>query len=113
MFLIVLVINDPYHCKELLTAWKEAGVPGATMIDSLGLHRMLKMKMRDDFPLMPSLEKIEGSEETRNRTMFSVVSDQETVDRVFAATESVVGSLEREDTGFIFVVPVSQALGLR
>lgn len=113
MYLIVLVVNDPYHCRNLLSAWKDAGVPGATIIDSLGLHRTLKMILRDDVPLMPSLENIESSEETRNRTMFSVVPDQETVDRVAAATQSVIGLLEEQDTGFMFVVPVSQAFGLR
>jgi hypothetical protein len=112
MFLIVLVVNDPYHCKGLLNAWKEAGVPGATIIESLGLQRALKGVVRDNLPLMPSLEDIESGEESRNRTIFSVVPDQETVERVRMATETVLGSLEAEDTGFMFVVPVSQAFGL-
>ena len=112
MFLIVLVVNDPYHCKELLNAWKDAGVPGATIIESLGLQRALKGVVRDNLPLMPSLEDIESGEESRNRTMFSVVLDQETVDRVRKATEASLGSLESEDTGFMFVVPVSDAFGL-
>lgn len=112
MFLIVLVVNDPYHCKELLNTWKEAGVPGATIIESLGLQRALKGVLRDNLPLMPSLEDIERGEESRNRTMFSVVQDQETVERVRMATEALLGSLEAEGTGFLFVVPVSKAFGL-
>ena len=55
MYLIVLVINDPYHCKDLLRSWKEAGVPGATIIESLGLQRALK-GIRDSLPLMPALD---------------------------------------------------------
>ncbi len=112
MFLIVLVINDPYHCKGLLNAWKEAGVPGATIIETLGLQRALKGIVRDNLPLMPTFEDIESSEERRNRTMFSVVLDQETVERVRIATEATLGSLEAEGTGFMFVVPVSDAFGL-
>ena len=112
MFLIVLVVNDPYHCKELLNTWKEAGVPGATIIESLGLQRALKGTIRDNLPLMPSLEDIESSEESRNRTIFSVVLDQETVERVRKATEALLGSLDAEGTGFMFVVPVSEVFGL-
>ena len=61
---------------------------------------------------MPSFEDIESGEESRNRTMFSVVLDPETVERVRIATEASIGSLEAEDTGFMFVVPVSEVFGL-
>ena len=111
MFLVVLIVNDPYHCKNLLKSWKEAGVPGATIIESLGLQRALKGTIRDSLPLMPTLEDIEMSEESRNRTVFSVVPDQETVNRVRAATEACLGPLEKENTGFMFVVPVSEIYG--
>lgn len=111
MFLIVLVVNDPYRCKDLLRNWKDAGVPGATIIESLGLERALKGIIRDNVPLLPSIEDIEITEESRNRTIFSVVPDQDTVDRVRAATEACLGSLEQDDTGFLFVVPVSESYG--
>ena len=111
MYLIVLVVNDPYQCKNLLKSWKDAGVPGATIIDSLGLERALKGTIRDNLPLMPTFEDIETSDESRNRTVFSVVRDQETVDRVRSATEACLGPLKNEDTGFLFVVPVHQIFG--
>jgi len=111
MFVIVLVVNDPYLCHDLIRSWKEAGVPGATIIESLGLQQALKGVLRDNIPLMPTIDDIEKSEETRNRTIFSVVSDQETVDRVKAVTEKILGPFNKEDTGFMFVVPVNQAFG--
>lgn len=111
MFLIVLVVNDPYRCKDLLKSWNEAGVPGATIIESLGLQRALKGTIRDNLPLMPTLEDIEASEESRNRTVFSVVPDQDTVNRVRAATETCLGPLEKEDNGFMFVVSVNEIYG--
>jgi hypothetical protein len=112
MFLIVLVVNDPYKCRRLINTWKEVGVPGATIIESLGLQRALKGVVRDDLPLLSTLRDFESGEESRNRTMFSVVPDQETVDRVRMATEALLGSLEAEDTGFMFVVPVREVFGL-
>ena len=111
MFLIVLVVNDPYVCKDLLMAWKDAGVPGATIIESLGLQRALKIAIRDNLPLMPTFEDIESSEENRNRTIFSVVPDQDTVNKVKAATEACLGPLKDENTGFMFVIPVNEIYG--
>jgi nitrogen regulatory protein PII len=112
MYLIVLVVNDPYQCNDLLKAWEEAGVPGATVIDSLGLQNALKHPARDNIPLMPNLEALELEEEDRNRTMFSVVQDKKTVKLVREATEQLLGPLQEHESGFMFVVAVSEAIGL-
>jgi len=111
MHLIVLVINDPHTCSTLLSAWERAGVPGATILESMGLVRA-QMGLRDDLPLMPSLSDLEEKDEVRHRTLFSVVRDMETVERVRRITEKVVGPLEEENTGFMFVVPVTAVYGM-
>jgi nitrogen regulatory protein PII len=112
MYLIVLVVNDPYQCKNVLKAWKEAGVPGATAIESRGLENTLRGAVRDNLPLMPTLEDLESVEEDRNRTMFSVVQDKKTVANVRKATEKILGPLEKKESGFMFVIAVSEAFGL-
>ena len=84
---------------------------GATILESTGLVRA-QMGMRDDLPLMPSLSDLEEKDEVRHRTLFSVVNDMETVERVKRITEKVVGPLEEENTGFMFVVPVTVAYGI-
>lgn len=111
MHLIVFVLDCVEQCTDLLDAWDRAGAGGITILESSGLGRMRGL-MRDDLPLMPSLRDILAGEETHHRTLLTVVPDESTVDRVVAATESVVGDLSRPQTGFLFVVPVSRALGL-
>jgi nitrogen regulatory protein PII len=112
MFLIVLVINDPYFCNDLLEAWRVAGVPGATILESRGLGRVLK-GARDDIPLMPSLDDLVSKEELRHRTVFSVVWDKETIERVKDVTQQVIGRFEDDNTGFFFVVDVLEVHGMR
>lgn len=112
MYLIVLIINDPYFCTDLLKAWRIAGVPGATILESRGLGRALK-GARDDIPLMPSMEDLVHKDELRHRTIFSVVQDKETIARVREVTENIIGPFEDDNTGFFFVVPVLEAFGLR
>ena len=87
MYLIVLVVNDPYQCKNLLKAWEKAGVPGATTLESRGLQNAFKGPVRDNLPLLPTLESLESVDEDRNRTMFTVVQDKKTVVAVKSATE--------------------------
>jgi hypothetical protein len=112
MQVVVFVLDCLEQCPDLLSAWKEAGAEGITILESTGLRRV-QAAMRDDLPLMPSLRDLLAGQETHHRTLFTVVPDDTTVDRIVAATEGVVGDLSRPNTGFLFVVPVSRALGLQ
>lgn len=112
MHLVVLVVDCVEKCSALLTAWEKAGAVGITVLESTGLGR-LQTVIRDDLPLMPSLRDLLDVGEEYHRTLFSVVPDEETVDRLIATTESILGDLTRPNSGFLFVVPVSQAIGLR
>lgn len=112
MYLIVLVIDNPYHSGDLLRAWELAGVPGATILESRGMSRALKA-LRDDLPLLPNMDDLLLKDKHRNRTVFSVVRDLETIERVKTVSQSIIGKFEDEHTGFFFVVPVTEALGFR
>ena len=110
-FLVIFILDDIDQCKNVLDAWEEIGIRGVTILESSGLGRVRQAGMRDDLPLMPSLSDLFKREETRHRTLFTAVKDQEKVDAVVTATESVVGDLEQADTGFMIVLPISQVYG--
>ncbi len=111
-YLVVLVLDDPDRCRDVLDVWEAAGAPGVTILDSSGLGRVRRAGIRDDIPLMPSLSDLFRRQEDHHRTLFSVVKDQSQVDAIVQATQAVVGELDRKDTGLLFVVPVSQVYGL-
>ena len=112
MHLVVMVVSCVENCPDVLEAWEKAGVSGVTIIESIGM-RHLQNIIREDLPLMPSLRDLVSNEELAYRTLFSVVPDEDTVDRVVAATEAVVCDLSLPNSGFLFVVPVSRAVGLQ
>lgn len=111
-FLVVLVLDDPDRCQNVLDAWEAAGAPGITILDSSGLGRVRRAGIRDDVPLLPSLSGLFRREENLHRTLFSVLNDQDQVDAVVQATQAVIGELDCLDTGILFVVPVAQVYGL-
>ena len=110
--LLVLVLDNYLQCPRVLTAWEEAGAPGVTILESTGLKRVMGA-IRDDLPLMPSLRDFLASSELDHRTLFTVIEDEETLEKVIEATESVVGDFSKPHSGLLFVVPVTRALGLR
>lgn len=113
MYLVVLIVDNPDDCGQILHAWENSGVRGATILESTGLGRFKQSIKRDDLPIMPSLRGLFQQEEVRHRTVFSVVEEDSQIDVLLSATESVIGSLENENTGFLFVVPVVRAYGFR
>jgi nitrogen regulatory protein P-II 1 len=110
--LLVLVLDNPDQCHSILDAWEQAGVTGITILESTGQARMRKA-MRDDLPLMPSLRDLLAGTELHHRTLFSVVGDDEVLERAIAATERTIGDLNSHHTGVLFVMPVTRVLGLK
>ncbi len=110
-FQVVFILNDPDLCGNILDAWEGVGVRGITILESSGVGRVRQAGLRDDLPLIPSLNDLIISAETRHRTIYAVVRDQEQVDSIVIATQSIVGDLELEGTGFLFIVPVTQVYG--
>lgn len=111
-FLVVLIVDDPDDCPEILDAWEAMGVSGVTILESSGLGRYRQHGMREDMPLMPSLRDFFQQDEIRHRTLFSVVKDEAMVDKMIEVVQDVSGDLDRPNSGFLFVVPVVRAVGL-
>ncbi len=113
MFLILFVLHDNSKLEEVINAWNDAGVCGITILLSTGYHRISKSNiLQDDLPLIFNLEDLMQHEESTNRTLFSVVKDEATVDKVVEITESLVGNLNLPNTGILCVLPVNRGYGL-
>ncbi|GMV34152.1 MAG: hypothetical protein DYG85_14020 [Chloroflexi bacterium CFX1] len=113
MYLVTLVLHDPDLLEELLAAWNNAGVEDATVLFSSGMGRMRqKQVIRDDIPLIPSLDDFYKAPQTLNRTIFTVANDEAMVDGILNATQKLVGDLKNPDTGVMIVTPITRAYGL-
>ena len=109
--LLIFVLNNLEQYPDILDAWEESGAPGITILESTGVGR-IRSAVRDDLPLMPSLRDLLASQEMHHRTLFTVIQDEKTLDKVIEATKRVIGDFTRHHTGLLFVVPVSRVLGL-
>jgi nitrogen regulatory protein PII len=112
---VVVVMPDIEKFKDVLDAWEKHGVSGVTVLESLGMHKLLQMRaQRDDLPLFPSLRHLMESEEYHHRTAFVVLDDDFDLDGLIEATERAVGGdFDAPNSGILFVVPVTRALGMR
>lgn len=111
--MVWFVLHNAGLLSDVLAAWKESGVLGITILGSTGLRRLEESNaLRDDIPLIPSLEDLFGDDEMLNRTLFTIVENDEMVDKVVSATEAVVGDLDEPNTGILCVFPITRVYGL-
>lgn len=112
---VVVVIPNLEKVHEVLRAWEALGVPGTTMIDTIGMASLRQWVGREDLPLVPSLRSVLESAETAfyHRTLFTVIPDHFDLERLIQETERILGRLEDPNTGFLFVLPVLEVRGFR
>ena len=113
MYFILFIMHNPNLLDELVKGWEAVGVGRATILASTGMRRLKRREgIRDDIPLMPSLENFFESSQTSSRTIFTTVKDESMIDVILAATQRVVGDLSDHETGVLLVLPVLKAYGL-
>jgi nitrogen regulatory protein P-II 1 len=108
MKLLVFVLNNEEFLEEVLEAYIEAGVTGATILDSEGMGRFLTYEV----PLFAGFKKFMKGNKPYNKTIISVVRNQDTIDRLKKLVDDIVGDLDNPGTGIMFTLPVDWASGL-
>lgn len=108
---LVIVLNEVEYLNDVLTALRDAGVKGATILDSVGFGRT-GFQAQQYLPLIAGLMKGVETARPHNRTVFSVIDDDSVAELAIAGVEKVLGDLSKPGKGIMFTVPVSRAFGL-
>lgn len=101
MQILVLVLSKYEKLDKLLSELNDAGISGATVINSTGMAQVLS---REDDNFLGSIKNYLTPEREDNRTIFMVISEDK-VEVVKMAINKVIGSLNQPGTGIMFIVP--------
>lgn len=108
MKLLVLVLNDVDKIELLIRTFQNEGITGATIIQSTGMIQALA-SMGDE-SLIGSLRHILDLGRQENRTIF-MATNEDKVQSIITVIESVIGDLNKQDTGVVFTIPIDFAKG--
>ena len=108
--LVLLIVDDLERLPSLVKAWREIGVPGATILESIGAHRATSWLSQMG---LSALDRLFEADEVRRRTILVALDDEELLARALAEAERVMDGFDRPNSGLLLVLPVSQALGLQ
>lgn len=106
--LLFIVLNKDEFLDELLEAFVELDVRGATILDSVGMGQVIS----HDVPIFGGLRSLMTGSRPYNKTIVTVVPEEkiEDITKVF---EQICGDLDQPGTGLIFAIPVDYIKGLR
>jgi nitrogen regulatory protein PII len=108
MKLLVFVLNREELLDDVLAAYVEAGISGATVLDSEGMGRYLTYEV----PLFADFKAYMKGNKPYNKTIFSVVSNEEAIPHLKKLLDTITGGLSKPGTGVLFSLPVDFAAGL-
>jgi nitrogen regulatory protein P-II 1 len=108
MKLLVFVLNNEEYLEQVLSAYVEAGVAGATILDSEGMGRFLAYEV----PLFAGFKSFMKGNRPYNKTILSVIREQEIIDDLKKLIDEIVGGLDKPGTGIMFTLPIDWATGL-
>jgi len=108
MKLLVFILNNEEYLEEVLSAYVEAGISGATLLDSEGMGRFLAYEV----PLFAGFREFMKGNKPYNKTIISVVRNEEVIRDVKKLIDEITGGLDKPGTGIMFTVPVDWAEGL-
>ena len=108
MKLIVFVLNQEELLEQVLEAYVEAGIQGATILDSEGMGRFLTYEV----PLFADFKSFMKGNKPYNKTILSIVQDESCVEHLYELLDEILGGIFSPGTGVLFPVPVDFAAGL-
>ncbi|HHJ00937.1 MAG TPA: hypothetical protein ENJ81_01980 [Candidatus Aerophobetes bacterium] len=109
MKLLVFILNKEEQLGDVLTAFVEVGINEATIIDSVGMGRVLAY----DVPLFAELRYMMKEVRPYNKTIIALVEDDRIIEDLVRVVEEICGPLSKPGSGILFTLPVDFAYGFK
>lgn len=107
MKLLVFILNQEEYLEEVLEAFLELNIQGATILDSVGMGSILSQ----DIPIFAGFKNLMQGSRPANKTVLTVIPEK-LVKPAIEAIEQVMGPLSESGRGLVFVLDIDQFHGL-
>lgn len=109
---LFVVLNDPEYLEDVLDKFVEIGVRGATILDSQGMGSAITNSGHGKDPFFGSIRHYINNSRPFNKTIFTVIEDEETLEKAIEVTKEVLGDISKPGVGMMFTLPVGHVYGI-
>jgi len=111
MFVLFIVLNKVEFLEDILTEFVKIGIRGATILDSQGMASAL-VSNKSQIPILGTLRAIVDNFHPYNKTIFTILENDEIVQKTMKLVNDVVGDMDSPGTGVMFTMPIGNIYGL-
>ncbi|MCB1192124.1 MAG: hypothetical protein H7A23_12260 [Leptospiraceae bacterium] len=108
MKLAIIFLNKIEYLEDLLSAFLEIGISGATVLDSVGMGHIISQNI----PIFAGLRNAFPGSSPGNKTILTMVKEEE-VEKLKKVFEEICGNLDTPGSGFMITIPVDSVFGFR
>lgn len=111
MYLLVDVLEQTEHLPGVLEGFAKIGVTGTTVLDSMGMGRILTLSGAK-VPAIETIQEVLARGKPTNKTIFAVIRDEETMHKAIDVIRSFCGDLNEPGKGILFSFGLDHVEGL-
>lgn len=105
---LFVVLNEMDYLNEILDGFVDVGVSGATILESQGMANIIVNSNKQHIFLYGQLKALMQDALPYNKTIFTVLENQELVDKAVAVVQNVIGDVPKPGVGFMFSLPITK-----
>jgi len=113
MYALFIVLNKTDVLDELLEAFVDIGIQGATILDSQGMASALVGNKNIDIPILGRIRGMVDTSRPYNKTIFTIVPSKQIAHDAIECVNTVVGDIDNQCTGMAFTVSIDEIFGLK
>ncbi|MDN6196459.1 MAG: hypothetical protein L0L39_02190 [Atopostipes suicloacalis] len=113
MNVLFIVLNEADHLEDLLEKFIEIGIKGATILDSQGMGFAMNHSGHGNEPFFGKIRSMIDNSRPYNKTVFTVIDDEETLEKAISVTKEVFGDVYEPGLGMMFTMPVNNVYGMK
>ena len=106
MIMVCIILNEEEYVDDLLSVMMELEITGATILDGVGMERILA----NDVPIFAGLIQSLGGSRPYNKNIIALLKDRETLARLIGVSKEIGIDFKKPGVGGIFALPVSFSL---
>jgi hypothetical protein len=111
MYLLVDVLEHTEHLPAILEGFDRIGVTGTTVLDSIGMGRILTQSGAD-IPAIDVIREVLVKGKPTNKTIIAVIRDKQTMEQAIGVIKSFCGNLDDPGKGILFTISLEYVEGL-
>lgn len=112
MNVLFIVLNKTEYLDDILDKFVEIGVRGATIMDSQGMGSALVDTRNVNEPFFGVLRNLLDDSKPYNKTIFTVIKDEELLDEAVSVVKEVVQDIYEPGVGMMFTLPLGNVYGM-